>query len=58
MTPSNLTSAAAGEHVHDLRTSASRARMVAFVRGCRESLLERTARRLHLSRWSGQPCSL
>ena len=57
MYPSNLTSAAAGQHAHDLRTAARRARVAALVRGCRETVLERTARRLHLGPRDAQACA-
>jgi hypothetical protein len=56
MNPSNLTSAAAGQHALDLRNAARRARAADLVRVCRETVLERAAHRLHLGRRDGQPC--
>jgi hypothetical protein len=50
MNPSTLTSAAAGKHARDLRTAACRARAATLVRGCRTTVTDRLARRLHLSR--------
>jgi hypothetical protein len=50
MNPSTLTSAAAGQHARDLRTAACRARAATLVRGCRTTVTDRLARRLHLSR--------
>jgi hypothetical protein len=55
MNPSNLTSAAAGQHARDLRTAACRARSAALVRGCAGTVVGRAARRLHLSRRGACP---
>ncbi|MFN8168890.1 MAG: hypothetical protein U0S36_08905 [Candidatus Nanopelagicales bacterium] len=49
MNPSDLTSATAAEHVDDLRCAATRARRAAAARGCREGVVVRAARALHLT---------
>lgn len=57
MNPSNLTSATAAQHVDDLRTAARHARLAALVRGCHETVVERAARRLHLTSHATDPCA-
>jgi hypothetical protein len=56
MNPSSLTSASAAEHVCDLRTAATRARLAAAATACRRTAIDRALRLLHTGRSGPDVC--